>query len=111
MEAVFAEARVSREDLSTLLRKEIGRVVRVVEDDLAELRARVAPGLQAEAERFVEEGDDVRAAVREVDDHVKRQLRREIERWRGAEEREVAERFRAEYMRLTGASKPGTSRR
>ena len=102
VDAVLADARRRRSDAAVLMRRETDRVVATIEEDLAALRAGETPRLIAEAERFLQDGRDPREAAHEVDEHVKRELRRTVERWRAGEDRRVAERYRDATTRFVG---------
>jgi signal recognition particle receptor subunit beta len=100
MEAVFARALQSREDVRTLLRREADKLVRLVEDDLAVLRREVTADLQSEARAAVAEHEDVRGLGSGLDQLIKNSLRRRIERWRTDEERRIGEVFREATSRF-----------
>jgi len=102
MERVFAEAASARGDIQALLEKETRDLLRMVEQDLAQLQHRETPALLEEVERLAAEVPDPRAAGEELDRQVKESLRRRIDLWRAEEERRVAEAFRRVTARFTG---------
>jgi GTP-binding protein EngB required for normal cell division len=100
MEAVFAEAEARRHDTSLLLRVAINEIISVVEADVAELRRAETARLIAEAERFLGDSLDLRAATKALDEHLEHQLRRAFDRWRASEDRKVAELYRSATRRF-----------
>lgn len=100
MEDVFAHALSSREDMYALLRNESDKLVKVVESDLAGFRQQATPPLMEAAERFLSAHTDLRSAPPGLDEEVKAQLRRFVDRWRAQEERKVTETFRTATQRF-----------
>lgn len=99
LEAVFERVRQERRDLRPLLEAETGRLVSVLEEDLERLRGRTEERLRAEVRAFLEAhpGRPDREALRRLTEDV---LRDEIDRFRLAEERALADRFRATTARF-----------
>ncbi len=100
MERAFEEAARSRADIHALLEHEVRALVALVEEDLAALRRQAVPALLAEAEGFLAEHEDPGRAAEELDRRVKESLRRSVDRWRGEEERRLAEAFQARTGRF-----------
>lgn len=104
MEAVFARAQGSRDDIRTLLRREAEKLVALVEDDLATFREDVGRELLGEAEALLAGRQDVRGAGPELEELIRDSLRRLIERWRTEEDRRVGGAFREATARFVEAT-------
>jgi predicted GTPase len=93
MEEVFAQAQTAREDVRTLLRAEAGKLARLVDGDLEELRRCEEQRLFAVAREFLASHEDPRTAGGELDAALRQALLGDIERWRMQEDRRVGEAF------------------
>lgn len=105
LQDVFDDAERVRTDLVTLLGREIQRLVRSVEDDLAELRSAESLALRERTMANIRGTDrlDPEAIERQMQDA----LRRDVDAWRRNEDERLAatfhrrmERFRAEVQGL-----------
>jgi hypothetical protein len=99
MEEVFERVRLARGDLRPLLEAETRRLAAELEEELERLRRRTEDRLRAEVRRELEQhsGRPSRDALRDLTEQV---LREEIDRWRLAQERALADRFRATTARF-----------
>lgn len=99
LETVFERVRQEREDLRPLLEAETRRLTAALEEELDELATRTEARLREEVRGFVEAhpGRPDREALRQLTEEV---LRDEIDRFRLAEERTLADRFRATTARF-----------
>lgn len=99
MEEVFERVRMAREDLRPLLEAETRRVIAGLEEELERLRRRTEDRLRTEVRADLERhpGRPSRDALRDLTAQV---LREEIDRWRLAQERALADRFRATTTRF-----------
>ncbi len=99
LEDVYERVRLARADLRPLLEAETGRLMAWVDEELERLARRTEQRLRAEVRAYLDErpGRPSREALRELTEAV---LRDEIDRWRLAHERALAERFRAVTARF-----------
>lgn len=93
MERIFEEATRSREDIRTLLDREVRRVLEELEDDLAAHRSRDTAALLRQVESELAGADDLKATMAQLASRVEDAVRRAVDRWRVEEEHRVAERF------------------
>src|SRR5581483_6792712 len=100
MERVFARAGERQDDVRALVRKERNRLVSVIEADLESLRRREEDELRRAAREFLDRAEEVRTMGSELDELVRARLRADVDRWRGAEDRRVAEAFRKATARF-----------
>jgi hypothetical protein len=100
MEGVFSEARTKQGDVQALLRQESERLLAILDQDLAKLRAEEAARLMRLATERIDRLDDVRRGAEEVDAFVKDALRADIDRWRHREEERLAAAFRESTSRF-----------
>jgi GTP-binding protein EngB required for normal cell division len=89
METVFAEARARQQEMQALLQHAARRLVDVLDEDLARLRAAEGPRLLRLARERMSRVEDVRVAGAEIDALVKETLRADVERWRPEEEKRL----------------------
>lgn len=99
MEEVFERVRLAREDLRPLLEAETRRAIAALEEEIERLRRRAEDRLRTEVGAELERhpGRPSRDALRDLTERI---LREEIDRWRLAQERELADRFRATTARF-----------
>ncbi len=100
MERVFARAAERQDDVRALVRKERDRLVATIEADLEALRRREEDQLRRVAREFLDRAEEVRTMGSELDELVRARLRADVDRWRGAEDRRVAEAFRKATARF-----------
>ena len=89
LDQVFADAERARDDLATLLSRDVRRLVREVERDLAAFSERETTVLLAEVGSWVDEREDPDAAELEME----RALQRDVEAWRVDEDALIADAF------------------
>ncbi len=93
LEEVFERVRLARADLRPLLEAETRRLMAWVDEELERLARRTEERLRADVRAYLDErpGRPSREELRELTESA---LRDEIDRWRLAHERALAERFR-----------------
>ncbi len=100
IERAFADVRLARDDVRTLLRHASEELLSAVESDLDELRAQATAAVLDDCEQYVNDLDDPRTARSEVEEAIRDAIRRRLDAWRREEERKVADRFRTATTRF-----------